>query len=775
MTLLRRLLLGLALLLLLAILAGWIFLRQSRPALDGDLALPGLTEPVTVDRDSLGVVHLRARTRADAARALGFVHAQERMFQMDLLRRAAAGELAALLGPGLVRTDSVLRPHLFRARAREVVAALPDAHRRIVEAYAEGANAGMGALGARPFEYAVLRQKPAPWRPEDSFLAAYAMYLDLQRADLDDELDVFAKEATLPPALARFLDPGGDEWDAPLAGDSIVPPPPPSPDSLRFFRPGPSRDDRPGDLAALRADALRAGSNNWAVAGERTATGAALVANDMHLGLGLPHIWFRAALTVPDGAGGERTVAGLTLPGAPIFVVGSNGHVAWGFTNSYGDYADLVRLVRAPGLSNVIRTHRGTVTLDTLRETIGVAGGDPVALDVPVSPWGPVLYRDGRGDDYAVQWGAHRAEASNLDLLDLERATTLSDALDVANRAGIPAQNFVAGDREGRIGWTLAGQIPRRLGRSGQRPVDSTDPDARWSGFLRSDQVPRIADPAEGLLWTANNRVASGDALARIGDGGYAGGARARQIRDRLRAMDRPATPQDMLDLQLDDRALFLARWRDLLASATDDDALRDRLAGWTGRATPDDPAYGLVKRFRERVGAALARAYLQDAREVYAGANTLSEAATWRLVTEKPPHLLPSDAPSWDAFLAHAAERALADSPATWGDENTAAIEHPMADALPIVGRWLRMPADRLAGDGLTPRVAAPGFGASQRMAVSPGHEENGILHMPGGQSGHPLSPYWGAGHDAWVEGRPLPFLPGRARWSLRLIPAPR
>ena len=790
MKLLVRLLLGLVLFVLLAALAGWIYFRQSLPELDGDVALAGLEAEVTVERDSLGVVHVRAASRADASRALGFVHAQERMFQMDLLRRAAAGELAALLGPRLVSTDSVLRPHGFRATAGEVAAALPEGHRQIVDAYAEGVNAGLAALGARPFEYAALRQTPEPWRPEDSFLVAYAMYLDLQRSDLDDELDVYARDAALPPALSRFVDPGGDEWDAPLVGDPVVPPPPPAPDSLGMFRPGPSRvagGDLAANMDALRTDALRAGSNNWAVAGERTASGAALVANDMHLGLSLPHIWFRAAMTTPDRAGGERTLAGLTLPGTPLFIVGSNGSVAWGFTNSYGDYADLVRLVRQPGLRNVIQTASGDVTVDTLRETIHVAGGEPVGLAVPVTPWGPVLYRDGNGDEYAVQWGAHRAEASNLHLIELEGAKTLEEALDVANRVGIPAQNFTAGDREGRIGWTLAGQIPRRIGRDGQRPVDSTDPNARWSGFLSPDEVPRVVEPPAGILWTANNRTMSGDALALIGDGGYASGARARQIRDRLRALRQPATPQDMLDIQLDDRALFLSRWRDLMErtlssappktsrASTASPSVSDRLAGWTGRATPDDPAYGLVKRFRQHVGAGLAESLLGDAQDVYGGANSLTEAALWTLVSERPEHLLPSDAASWEAFLRDAAERAITDSPATWGDENTAEIEHPMADALPLIGGWLRMPADRLAGDGMTPRVAAPSFGASQRMAVSPGHEADGILHMPGGQSGHPLSPYWGAGHDAWVEGRPLPFLPGRPKWSLRLVPASR
>ena len=630
----------------------------------------------------------------------------------------------------------------------------------------------------------MLRQRPEPWRPEDSILAAYAMSLDLQRSDLDDELGVYAKARMLPPALARFLDPGGDGWDAPLAGDSITPPPVPPPDSLGDFEPGPAGGpsfENPF-LSALRTDALRAGSNNFAVAGSRTASGSALVANDMHLGLGLPHIWFRAALTVPDASGRDRTTSGVTLPGTPLIVVGSNGDVAWGFTNSYGDYADLVRLVMEPGMTNLVQTDTGTVELVTIHETIHVAGGDSVGLDIVQSPWGPVMWEDGRGDRYAVQWAAHRAEATNLGLLDLEGARDLDEAFAIANSSGLPAQNFVAGDRSGRVGWTIAGRIPRRDGRDGQQPVDSTDPDALWRGFLAPEEIPRIVDPADGLIWTANNRVVDGEALRLIGDGGYASGARAQQIRDGLRALAAPATPEDLLAIQLDDRALFLSRWRRLLLDLLDDDALaehparaeaRQRLEAWTGRASTDSPSYGLAKRFREEVGSRVAASLLEAPRLVYDDVASLSEASLWRLASERPPALLPADADSWREVLLDAADDAIAATPEAWGDENTAEIEHPLADALPLLGRWLRMPADPLDGDAWTPRVAAPSFGASERMVVSPGREAEGILHMPGGQSGHPMSPYWGAGHDAWVEGRPLPFLPGRPRWTLRLVPA--
>ncbi len=745
----------------------WGTLRASLPELEGERALAGLTAPVQVERDSAGVVTITAETRADAAQALGFVHAQERWFQMDLLRRAAAGELSELLGEATWTTDSTLRPHRFRARAVDVVAGLPDDQRAVLDAYVVGANAGLDALGARPFEYLALRQAPQPWRPEDSILAAYAMTLDLQFDGGNGlELGGEALDRALPPALVAFLTSPGDEWDAPIVGDAITPAPVPTESQLG--------DWRPGSASAARGEDEIPGSNNWAVSGDVSATGSAIVADDMHLGLRLPHIWFRASLVV-----GDRRTTGVTLPGTPLVIVGSNGDVAWGFTNSYGDYIDYVRLVDDPARPGWVRTDSGSVPVDTLREEIRV--GDEVrVLDVLETPWGPVTARQG-GDRFAMQWGAHRPQATNLALLDAETATTLDEVLDAANRSGIPAQNFVAGDRAGRIGWTIAGQIPFRQGRDGRRPVDSTDPNARWARFLTPDEVPRVVDPADGRLWTANSRVVSGADLETIGDGNYAPGARAQQIRDGLRALDAPISERDLLGIQLDDRAVFYQRWRTLLLStlAGADGplaALRSEVEGWSGRAAPDDAGYRLVREWRSAVvDRALAPLLtLPDGSELFLPAR--DETAVWRLASEQPTHLLPPAFDSWPALLTDAASAVAGDygdlSAATWGEWNTLDMVHPMASALPGIGSRLQMPAVQQAGDQRMPRVSGPSFGASQRMVVSPGHEERGIFHMPGGQAGHFMSPYWGAGHDDWVEGRPSPFLPGETRWTLQLVP---
>lgn len=775
----RFLKIALAILVLLVLVGAvglYTTMRASLPDLEGERRLTGLSAAVTVERDSAGVPTITGESRKDVARALGYVHAQERWFQMDLLRRAAAGELSALLGAATWSTDSTIRPHRFRTRAQQVITTLPARQRRVLDAYTEGANAGLDALGARPFEYLALRQDPEPWRPEDSILAAYAMYLDLQfGGGYGLELQRQAVEDALPAPLADFLLPQGDEWDAPIQGDPFEAPPIPTPEALEVA---------PGADADLAPEAEIRGSNNWAVSGELSETGSAIVANDMHLGIQLPHIWFRASLVYP-GEEGTRRVTGVTLPGTPLMVVGSNGRVAWGYTNSYGDYIDFVRLVPDPERPGWVLTDSSSVPVDTLAESVMV-GGVTRPLQILETPWGPVTARDPDGTMYAMQWGAHRPEATNLALLDVEDAATLDEALDAANRAGIPGQNFVAGDRAGRIGWTIAGQIPHRVGRDGTRPVDSTDPDARWDRFLSPDEVPRVVDPEDGRLWTANARVVGGEALAVIGDANYAHGARARQIRDALRALDAPVDERDLLAIALDDRALFYERWRELLlqtldgASATPERTeLRGLVENWAGRAAPEDAGYRLVREWRSEVADRVLSPLLAPVRRhapQMDGLPARDEAPLWRLVSEQPIHLLPPQSASWNALLLAAADAVTARyddlAAATWGARNRADIAHPLADVLPGLGDRLRMPAYEQAGDDRMPRVAHPSSGASERMVVSPGHEERGIFHMPGGQAGHFMSPYWGAGHDDWAFGRPSPFLPGPTRWTLTLVP---
>jgi penicillin amidase len=787
-------------------------LRASLPQVDGERVVPGLGAPVRVERDSLGVPVVRGGSRLDVARATGFLHAQERFFQMDLLRRSAAGELAALLGRAVVDMDHearVLRPRLV---ARRAVKALRADEKDLLAAYTEGVNAGLTALGAPPFEYLALRAEPAKWRDEDSLLCALAMYRDLQGGQPWQESVLGLLRETLPPALADFLAPVGTEWDAPVEGDAIPMPAIPGPDVVDLRKTQPAavaaRAAEPepvvvalnglplGFHAAGGDDDFVRGSNNWAVAGAHTAHGGALLANDMHLGISVPNTWYRMSLVFP-GADGERRVTGVTLPGSPAVVVGSNGRVAWGFTNSEGDWADLVLLERDPRRLDAYLTPEGPRLLERETETIEVKGEKPETLTVESTIWGPVLDTDHRGRRRALAWVALREGGLGTGLDGMAAVGSLDEAQALAAEVGIPHQNFVAADAAGRVGWTIIGRIPRRVGHDGSVPVSWADGKSGWDGWLAAGEYPRVVDPPSGRIWTANARVVGGEKLAKVGVGGYDLGARQGQIRDDLMAIDK-GSEDDMLRVQLDDRALFLARWQKLLLDVLGPDAVtkdprraeaRRLMEAWGGRASVDSVGYRVVRAYRERVRGfvldpLLAPARAKDGKRLRPGSAPSArwEGPVWALVTERPAHLLDPRYPSWDALLLAAADAVLEEltkdgrrlAGRTWGERNTTLIQHPLARAVPQLGAYLDMPREPLPGDSHMPRFQAASAGASERFAVSPGREEQGYFHMPCGQSGHPLSPHYADGHAAWARGEKTPFLPGPAVNVLTLVPGP-
>jgi penicillin G amidase len=797
---------GLVLLLLLA--AGlWLHHRvaASLPELRGELAIPGLSAPVAVERDSLGVPNLRAATRLDAARALGFVHAQDRFFQMDLLRREASGEFSELFGSFMLLHDRNRRRHGCVRMASQILAGLPPPKRALLEAYAEGVNAGLKALGDKPFEYIVLRAEPRAWRPEDSILVIYAMAFDLEDWRTTVEKGLGQVHDRVPQKVFDFVDPAGStEWDAPLVGDAIPTPPIPGPDvydlrkaparKLAALPPREPAETPPGWPGGSSSEDLfaKTGSNAWAVAGSHTADGHALLANDMHLGITIPNIWYRASWSWQEPDGTARRVTGTTLPGAPLLATGSTGRIAWGFTNSFVDVVDLIDLQLDPHDPRVYQTPAGPRRFEHSTERIRVKGQRDEMFDVVKTIWGPVVDSDPQGRPRrALAWTTDFPEATNLGLFDLESAKNVDEAIEIAHATGIPPQNFVVADSSGRIGWTIIGKIPRRVGWSGQIPGSWTGGTRRWDGWLRSDEVPKVVDPPSGRIWSANQREVAPAAQALLGDGCYDLGARAKQIRDRLLAIEK-ATPQDMLALQLDDRALFLARWRDLLLAtltpaAVKADPRRGELrrlveTTWTGQASVDSVSYRVVREFRDtlekEVFASLTGyAGSPDDLPFYRSTRRF-EGPLWRLVTERPAYLLDPRFASWDAQLLAVAdevrERLQKIGPLagrTWGEGNTLIVQHPLG-ALPLLGRWLNIQQKPLPGDLDMPRVIGRFFSSSERMVVSPGHEETGIFHMPIGESGHPLSPHYRDGHKAWQDGLPTPFLPGAAVDVLKLVP---
>lgn len=760
----------------------WALFSRSLPRTAGEVALDGLSAPADVRRDALGIPVIRGADADDVARAEGFVHAQERFFQMDVARRFAAGELSDLMGSATLASDRRMRLRRFRAEAGEVLRLLPEGHRRRLEAYAGGVNAGLADLRARPPEYYLLGVRPAMWTAEDSLLCMFSMFEGLSLGGDNDER-IAVMRAALPRELVDFLTPDFSRFDAPLLhnGDAdYAPAPVPGPDIVDLRTRAPS-DPGKGVAEPL---ALPMGSNNFAVAAGRSATGAAILANDMHLRLFAPNTWFREQLEW-DG----RRVVGVALPGVPGVVAGSNGRVAWGFTNTTGDFQDEILIDVDPKDPTRYDSGEGFVPFGTESETIRVRGGADVTLPVRTTRWGVVSGADHAGRPLVLKWTALDADKVNLALFDMADAHTVDEAIAVARRWNGPSQNVVVADDAGRIGWTVSGWLPQRTGFDGRTPTSWAKRGVGWDGELPDARRPTLVDPPDGVLYSANNRTADLDGARQYGDA-WGLAVRANRIRELLRKKEKH-DERSLLAIQLDTRAALYDLYRDLICEcASDNDAdetlarARRLAATWRGTADADERAFALLVQFRvalhERVITPLVAPCLEvDPTFRYRWFQ--AEEPVRRILEDRPAHLLPPGFARWkdvfraslgDAVKSLASARPARPLDTPWGEANRAFIAHPLGLASRLLGTVLNMPRDPLPGHWSCVRVSARGFGASERMVVSPGREGSAILHMPTGESGHFLSEHYADQEPAWVNGEATPMLAGGAVSVLRLVP---
>ena len=763
-------------------------MQASLPVLEGATELRGLGAKARVVRDALGVPTVTASNRADVARVTGWVHAQDRFFQMDTLRRRGAGELSELFGKDALAYDREARLHGFRELAQKALARETPERRAILEAYAQGVNAGLAALHGKPWEYYVLQSEPRPWSPVDTFLVSYAMTLDLQEGTGHYIRTLDAIRSELGDRALAFFAPEGTSRDVPIDASSWkdAPLPPASDVDLR------SRDQAAARLEGKGpwSDRLEPGSNSFAVAAKVAGAGA-LLANDMHLHLGVPNIWYRMSLKWP---GHDET--GVTLPGTPTLVAGSTGRIAWGFTNSNTGTGDIILVNPTASPELYHGPNDQLLRIENRTEVVAVKGSKPVTLEFRWTVWGPVVGEEPGGKLMVFHWTADAPEATNMAIIDLEDAADTPEAVDIAHRLGITVQNFVVADSRGRIGWTVAGFLPHRVGYDGRLPVSWDFGDRRWEGFLKPSEVPTIIDPESGLLWTANNRTVGGAALAALGDGGYDIAARAAQIRGDLFSLaqsGRSIGPKDLLAIQLDDRAVLLAGWHARLLETLTPEVVSGKssraeiLAAarkWEGRASVDSVSYRIVRSFRLAVAHRVFDPIFAPCRDRdpdFSWTKLNYEQPLETIIASRPAHLLDPQFATWQDLMVAAVDdvsaglkkQGVAPADATWGRANTTRIEHPFARSLPRwATSWLRMPAGPLPGDSNMPRIQSPSFGASERFVVSPGRESEGIFHMPGAACANPMSPYFRSGYEAWARGDATPFLPGPPEHTLELAP---
>ena len=601
--------------------------RAALPQIDGTLSIAGLSAPVTVQRDAHGVPQITAASVDDLLIAQGFITAQDRLFQMDTLRRHAAGELAEILGPTLIPHDRLQRTLQMRAAADRAVAQLPPEQLHMLEQYAKGVNALIQAQsGAQtgtsnhlPIEFRVLRYQPAPWTPRDSLLCYLAMFEDLTNT-FPTKLAREALTARLPADLVPDLYPVGSWRDHPPSvpnPDLTIPGPPieqvPLDESQATLHPPPSTPppSLPSSLFPLPCTSCTPGSNNYLVSGAHTASGKPLLANDMHLNLLVPDIWYEAVLTASIHGSEPLQVSGVSIPGLPLIVVGQNRHIAWGFTNLGGDVQDVyIETTRGSGSSQEFLTPAGTWQPVThIPELIKVHGGRDETLDVTATRHGdtltpvltPILTNETR--TLALRWTLYDPTVLHVPQMLFATAHDWPTFLAALDEFRGPAQNVVYADDQGHIGYHAAGRIPLRgpardpaiaeplptdiaspqpAPSATETPIIRKTPDplnaspiattapgpsllasgplspvplvptaaSEWSGYIPFDKLPQVYDPPGGIIATANSRVTPDGYPYPITDD-WASAYRTERIW-RLLANRTGMTPADMLAIQSD-------------------------------------------------------------------------------------------------------------------------------------------------------------------------------------------------------------------------------
>lgn len=772
----------------LAIRRWWRSRRSTRLS---EHSLPGLSAPVTITFDRSGIPRIDGKSRVDVIRALGFVTARDRLFQMDLIRRMTAGRLSEIMGRATVEMDTEQRIKGFNRTAQAIVGQLPGDQRALLQAYTDGVNAYLSRMKIPPFECLALRYRPEPWTLVDSILPCLYMLQSLTEDEILRERSLTIMQQTLPPEVVAFLTPDDDRYANVLIGgsESHRPQQPIPVEALRALVREAGAGQQP---VPIQQDAVK-GSNGWAVAGTKTRSGTAMLANDLHLALSVPNVWYRASLSY-----GTSKISGVVLPGCPLIIAGSNSSVAWGFTNALSDVLDLVKLEVDPRDATRYRTAQGWQQFEVITERIQVKGSEDVPVEVRQTCWGPVMRQSLLDQPVALHWTALDPQAVDIGLMHMEDVQTLDAAIDVMQRYSGPPMNVLLADATGRIAWTYCGKIPIRHGFDGSTSQSWADDKLGWRGYIPPAELPRVIDPPSGYLASANNRAVGKEYPYVLGHN-YPSSYRVHRISERLEEMQQ-IEERDMLALQLDTTSTFFERYRSLVLGLLTDDVTagrpmladaRHEIAAWDGTMSPTSRGIALLADFRMALTVEVFKPYLHPCQQadpsfIYYWFNL--DTPLLQLLDAQIPGTQPEPEryPTWHAFLIALLERSmenlrarfrvrsLAELP--WGRANTVSVAHPLAQAAPPLGKLLNMPRTAQAGGEFCILVTGVMgwvlYGPTMRMVVAPSQEEAAILHMPCGQSGNPWSRNYRDQHQAWLTGQPLPLLPGPTQRTLRLAP---
>ncbi|PTA67577.1 penicillin acylase family protein [Deinococcus arcticus] len=746
----------------------YMWLRAtSEPRTAGTLSAPGLGAPVAVTRDAWGVPHIRAQSDEDAVFALGFVHWQDRAWQMDFQRRVAQGRLAEVLGEPALAQDRFLRTWGFQRAALSALPALEPRTRRLIRAYTAGVNAAQAQGKVAP-EFRILGYTPEPWQEVDSLSWSKLMAFDLG-GNYDEEV--------LNARVVQRLGEGGlDQVTAPYpAGAPTILSADELPERTRRAAPTSAAPALPdATLAALRAHLAAArelglqavpgkGSNNWVVSGQRTVSGKPLLADDPHLSLTAPMLWYLA-----DLQGSQLKSIGASIPGLPAIVIGRNDRVAWGVTNVNPDVQDLY--IEPEG-----------TPLRTRTETIRVKGQPDVTLTVRESAHGPIISDAGAADlgpRVALKWTALQPRDTTMDaFLGLNYAQNWGDFTRALSRYVAPSQSFVYADVDGNTGYYAPGRVPIRAGWDGSLPV-SGDGTREWQGFIPFAQLPHVYNPADGLVITANNQVVPQGYPFNLGNArNWAEPYRAERITELLGTRPKLSL-QDMKAAQLDTQSLV---WRDfrslLLATAPGSDDARRALAelrAWDGRLTVETRAGLLFE--------AWLMALQEMARDELGQDTVMNSLSVLRQLQQQGELCAVQGRGNCAALLTRSLDAALADLRTRLGNDMTSWTYgqlHQVASNHRAFGKvsalaWLFNHAAPTPGGTNTVNVARPEHGtfrqthgASYRQIVDLAAPDRSLYIGSLGQAGSPLAPHASDQMRRWIAGEYLPMSTQPGDWG--------
>jgi penicillin amidase len=846
---LRIVLATLAVLVLVTVLisvAGVFWLRGAAkaalPQVDGEIHVAGLSGPVTVRRDAHGVPHIEAATQDDLFFAQGYVLAQDRLWQMDMYRRNANGELAEVLGASLVPHDRAQRVLGFRKTAERIYANLDAQDRRWLDDYAKGVNAFIAQHpDDLPAEFRLLMYKPKPWTGADS-MGVGTMMFDMLDTHWDVKLareEIAAKLGN--PQLETQLYPVGSWRDHPPTGEVIdltqpeVNPPAVTDEdednTTAEGTQGPfdfaqgrlrdkgtevegTRDQGTGtrqqetgsreqgvedreqaivDVAGVRGmlglpDCVGcvSGSNNWVISGKHTASGKPLLANDMHLTLTEPNIWYMADLKAPG-----YHAAGVALPGVPWIIAGHNEHVAWGFTALMGDVQDLYH-ERLDGKGNYQAADGSWKPLGVDHETIRVRGGKDVTVDVQSTEHGPLLnpmFAKPLKEPVALKWTIYDSSLTGLPVYAMNTAQNWAEFSAALGHWCWPTQNVVYSDDQGHIAYHAVGSVPMRPGGLQPKPIAAGDRGHEWNGYIPFDSMPNAFDPPSGFLATANSRVTTEKSPYPL-TLEWIDPYRAERIYKSLQGRDGLAA-KDMIAVQTDIYSEVDQELAHRFAYAIDhasnsDDRLKkaaDLMRSWDGRLTTDSAAASLVEQARHELWPLILDPKLGDMAADYRWAE--ENFAEEEIIMHGSGEWLPHEYKNWDDLLAEAVRRGMAKGNApgdvskwTYGSWHVMDIEHPLAGMLPFLRKLAGTGPQPMSGDVTTVKQIGRTLGPSQRFTMDWNNVDGSTENIVLGQSSNPYSANFRDQWSDWYNGTTfaLPFseaaVAANTRHTLRLVP---